>query len=103
MTEIGSGRGMTARRLGHPHLGGVAQLDPYGGVVARICPTTHTAINTGSAKAVDEGGAQEDMVKPQAGIAFPPLSIVIPESVQGLIGVEHADGIHPALRKNMRI
>src|SRR6266446_10769896 len=95
---------MALRHLGRPpHLGGFAQLDPYGCVVACILSAAHTAIDTGSAKAVDEGATQEDLVKPQAGIAFPPRSLVAPEGVHGLARVEHADRIHPALCKNIRI
>src|SRR6266404_6158245 len=95
---------MARSTLGRPpHLGGFLQLDPYGGVVACILLTTHAAIDTAGAKAVDEGGAQEDVVKPQAGIAFPPLSLVVPESVHRVIRVERADRIYPTLGKNVRI
>ncbi len=50
MIGIGSWRGTALRPLERPpYLGGFAQLDPYGGVVARILPAAHTAIDTGSA------------------------------------------------------
>ena len=66
-------------------------------MITRVRFTAHIAIDTGHFDTPGGLGAEEQMIEPQTGVAFPAAPHVIPEGIHGLIRIERADGIHPTL------
>ena len=66
-------------------------------MIARAFKPPHLAIDTGINQALCGFRVQQQMVDTKAGIAFPAVSLVIPERVHRRIGMHRADRIDPAL------
>jgi hypothetical protein len=69
-------------------------------VIARTFNPADLTIDTRIDKALCSFRVQEQMIDAQTGIAFPPVSSVIPKSVHRRIGMDGADGINPTQIKN---
>jgi hypothetical protein len=66
-------------------------------VIARAFYPTDLAIDARIDEAFCGFRIQQKMVDAEAGIAFPPVSLVIPKCVHRGIGMHRTDGIDPAL------
>src|SRR5439155_8176744 len=80
-----------------PRLRRVAQLHPDRSMVARVVLAANGAVDAGGDEASRPLGTQEDLVKPEPGVALPPFPHVVPESVHGRGRVKGADGVEPTL------
>ena len=83
-----------------PTRGGISKHDPGGGVIARAFEPPHLAVDAGFNQAFCSFRVQQQMVDAKAGVALPPVSLVIPEGVHRRIGMHRADRIDPALTEN---
>ena len=78
----------------------IAKHNPRWGVIARAFYPADPAIDTRIDEALCGFRVQQQMVDAEAGVAFPPVSPVIPKCVHRRIGMHGADGIDPALIEN---
>src|SRR5262249_55971110 len=79
----------------------IAKHNPRWGVIARAFYATDLAIDTRIDKALCGFRVQQQMVDAEAGVAFPPVSPVIPKCVHRRVGMHGTDGVDPALTKNL--
>lgn len=77
------------------------QLDPNGRVVAGLLPTPNRAVDLGSDQARSQLRAEQQVINPEASIATPGVSEVVPEGVNGLAGMLVTQGIAPAVREQL--
>src|SRR5262245_31131287 len=73
------------------------QHDPRRRMIAGAFFAADGLVDTGLEQARGEGRAEQEMIEPQARIARPAISLVVPEGVDPLIPVQLADRIAPAL------
>lgn len=66
-------------------------------MVARLLPTADFAIDAPADQPLRQRRAEQDVIEPQPGVSAPGIPQVIPECIDGLVGVQRADGVEPAL------
>src|SRR4051794_38277570 len=69
-------------------------------MIARAFRPSGLAINTGFNQAFCGLRIQQQMINAKAGVALPPVSLVIPEYVHRRVRMHRADRIDPALIEN---
>src|SRR5206468_10229632 len=74
-----------------------AQLDPARRVVARAFLAAHPAVDPGFDELARERLVQQQVVDAQPRVALPVVAEVVPEGVDGFVGMELADRVGPAL------
>jgi hypothetical protein len=78
----------------------VAKHDPRGRVIARAFEPPHLSVNTGFNEAFGSFWVEQQMIDAKPGIAWPPVSHVVPEGVHRRIGMQFAHSVDPALVEN---
>ena len=68
-------------------------------MIAGIGLGAHRPINAGVGQAGVQVGGQKNLIEPQARVALPALSHVVPERIHRRVRMQRADGIDPALRE----
>src|SRR5664279_5356920 len=71
--------------------------DPGRRVVAGAFLSPFAAVDAGLDQARRQRRAQQEMIEPQAGVARPAVSLVIPERVHRFRRMQRADRVAPAL------
>src|SRR5258708_19116737 len=71
--------------------------DPRRRMVAGAFLGPHFAIDAGLDQPRRNGGAQQQVIEPQSGVARPAVSLVVPERVHRLRRMKRADRVTPAL------
>ena len=79
------------------------ERDPSRSVIACAFPAAHVPIDTCRLKAPCCSGAQENVIDPQAGIARERVAQVFPERVDGLVRMQRAKRVGPALRQQIPV
>lgn len=81
----------------------ILNLHPHRRMVRRLLPPADLAVDFGFAQAGGQGGAEQQVVDAQAGIAFPAVIEVVPEGEDLRLGVQAADRVGPALGQELGI
>lgn len=79
------------------------ELDPDGGVVAGMRPTTRKLIESSRSERRRQRRAQQEMVDPESSIPRECISEIFPEGIDPLVGLEVSQSIRPTLRDKLRI
>src|SRR5579864_1931865 len=80
-----------------PLLACLAEHDPRRRVIACAVLAAHLAVDACVFQTRGKLGAEQEMVEPQARIARPAVSFVVPEGVHRLLRVDVANRVRPAL------
>src|SRR5437868_4782042 len=71
------------------------QHHPRRRVIAGAVLAADRLVDAGFGQARDEGRAEQEMIEPQARIARPTVSLVVPEGVDSLVRIEVTDRVAP--------
>ena len=74
-----------------------SQSRPGRRMVAGLLAGAKSGVDAGRREALRRDGIEQQMVDADAGVAGEGVAPIIPEGVDGLVGVEMADGVGPAL------
>ena len=66
-------------------------------MVARTVLAAHPFVDASVNQAPSQIGTEEKVIDSQFGVALPALSIVVPEGIHRLIGMQCADSVGPPL------
>src|SRR5215472_14814233 len=94
---------MSTFGLGRLSRSGIADVHPGGGVVARLFPAAHVAID---ARLLEPGAKlriQKQMIDAQPGIALIGVAKVVPERIDLRLRVQRTNRIRPALPQQLRV
>ena len=71
-------------------------------MIARVRCAAHAAVDAGRDKSLRQRRAHQQMVEPQARVAFPAPAEIMPERVHRRVRVQRPDGVGPALIQDAR-
>ena len=66
-------------------------------MVARTVLAAHPFVDASVNQAASQIGAEEKVVDSQSCVTLPAFSVVVPEGIHGLIGMQCADNVGPSL------